>query len=434
MQPLAVVIPTLNEAARLPRLLDDLDRLTGLVAEIVVVDGGSEDGTTDVARSRGATVVETPPGRGGQLLAGAGATQADWLFFVHADCHLTDKAAVALRDFLTSATPVDFAHFAFELEGRGPFRRSIEFGQRARERLTGLVYGDQGLIVSRSLYERIGGHPDWVLMEDVGVIDRLRTVGRRTRLPAALPTSARRYISEGGFRAWLRNLRLMVRFRMGASPDRLARWYRPHEESAQRRVAVVVFAKAPVPGEVKTRLAVDVGADEATRIYRMLGRETVDALRDGPWDTRVYITPSTPEARTAVESWLGQDGIDYRTQCPGDLGDRMSSAVQETLQDAARVVVVGTDIPGLDAETIRDAVRALQTTDVVLGPATDGGYYLIGLNESRPELFEGIPWSTSSVLADTTRAAERANLRVSLLEPKTDVDTLPDVPVAYLCG
>jgi glycosyltransferase A (GT-A) superfamily protein (DUF2064 family) len=112
----------------------------------------------------------------------------------------------------------------------------------------------------------------------------------------------------------------------------------------------------------------------------------------------------------------------------------MSAAVRETLQDAACVVVVGTDIPGLDAGTIRKAAQALEDADVVIGPATDGGYYLIGLNESRPELFEGIPWSTSEVLADTTRAAERAHLRVSLLEPKTDVDTLPDVPVAYLRG
>ncbi len=433
MQPLAVVIPTLNEAARLPRLLEDLDRLTGLVTEVVVVDGGSGDGTAEIARSQGVTVVETSAGRGEQLLAGAGATRADWLFFVHADCRLTHEAAAALRDFLAGASPQDFAHFTFKLEGTGPFRRSIEFGQRARERLTGLVYGDQGLIVSRSLYERIGGHPDWGLMEDVGVIDRLRTVGRRVRLPATLPTSARRYAREGRIRAWLRNIILIVRFRMGASPDRLARWYRPHEEG-RNRVAVVVFAKAPVPGQVKTRLAADVGADEATRIYRTIGRETVDAVRHGPWATRVYVTPPTPQALAAVEGWLGQDGIDFRTQSPGDLGDRMSAAVRETLQDAACVVVVGTDIPGLDAGTIRQAVQALEDADVVIGPATDGGYYLIGLNESRPELFEGIPWSTSEVLADTTRAAERAHLRVSLLEPKTDVDTLPDVPVAYLRG
>ena len=432
MSRLAVVVPTLDESVRLPRLLQDLERLTDLVSEVIVADGGSEDDTVEIARSYGANVLEVTRGRGTQLLAGAGAADAEWIFFVHADCRLTDEAARALRRFLERASPQDFAHFSFALEGRGLFRRVIEAGQKVRERLGGLVYGDQGLVVSRSLYERVGGHPDWVLMEDVGVIDRLRSAGHRVRLDASLPTSSRRYAREGGVRAWLRNVTLMVRFRMGASPDRLAHSYRPHEEDRREGAAVVVFAKAPVPGRVKTRLAADVGPKEATRIYRTIGLETVEALRGGPWSTHVYITPSTPEALGAVREWLGTDGIAFRTQAPGDLGDRMSAAARETLRRAASMVIVGTDIPGLDAEAIRRALRALETSDVVLGPATDGGYYLIALNEPRPELFEDIPWSTSEVLTETTRAAERAGLSVSLLDPMTDVDTLADLPVAYL--
>jgi rSAM/selenodomain-associated transferase 2/rSAM/selenodomain-associated transferase 1 len=429
---LSVVIPTLDEARRLPLLLDDLEALSDLVVETLVVDGGSTDGTDEIARDHGARVIAAPRGRGVQLLAGGTAARGDWIFFVHADCRLPPEAAEALRAFVSTASECEFAHFAFELEGRGGFRRFIELGQRIREGLTGLAYGDQGLVVSRALYRQAGGHPEWSVMEDVGVMGRLGRSGRR-RLPARLPTSARRYEREGRLRGWLRNAALITGFRLGVPPGHLARWYPPEPGPARSgRASLVVFAKAPVPGRVKTRLAKDVGSAEAVRIYRTIGRETVDALRHGPWNTRVYVDPPTSEGVDHVRKWLGSRGLSYRRQSEGDLGRRMAAAIHECLDDSPAVVVVGTDTPGLDASCIRSALEALEATDVVIGPAEDGGYYLIGMKRPNPSLFRGIPWSTSGVLPQTRAAIRRAGLRLHLLETRRDVDTLPDVPEAYL--
>ena len=194
---------------------------------------------------------------------------------------------------------------------------------------------------------------------------------------------------------------------------------------------MVIFAKAPVPGRVKTRLAADLGATRATEIYRELGRRTVEALRSGPWVTTVHVDPPDADSIADVTTWLGPD-VRYEGQSSGDLGERMRSAIDDELGGADAVCVVGTDLPELEASTLRRAFDALDTHDVVIGPATDGGYYLIGMSRARPELFEGIPWSTARVLELTLQRAEAAGLSVSVLEPRTDVDTVDDVPAALL--
>lgn len=443
---LAIVIPTLDEAERLPRLLSDLEALG---ADVVVVDGGSADGTPDIARRLGARVLTSPPGRARQLAMGAASTDADWLFFVHADSRLAPAAVDALKAFLATAAPNDFAHFRFALDGSGRFHRMIEFGQRLRERWLQLPYGDQGMAVSRTLFDSVSGYPAWPIMEDVGLLEKLARRGRRVVLPEQLRTSARRYDREGGILAWLRNLTLITLFCFGVPASKLARWYAPHrpsdtptkatgqdDEALQptERHTVVLFAKAPTPGRVKTRLAVDVGAETAVRIYRSLGRSTVDGLRGGPYRLIVYVDPPGPETAAAMDEWLGQDGIEYRPQREGDLGARMAQAFDECLEEADKVCVVGTDIPGIDRETVRQAFDTLVDAGVVLGPATDGGYYLVAMSHRHPELFTNIRWSTPAVLQTTVARAAEAGLQVALLDPKTDVDTLADVPDELLVG
>lgn len=445
---LSVVIPTLDEARFLPSLLADLKELADaleargrrregrepdreergggveLDMEIIVVDGGSGDGTADLARELGVRVVSAPAGRGRQLRAGADAARGAWLFFVHADSRFDGPARGALLDFLASADGRDFAHFGFQLDGEGAFHRFIELGQRLREHALGLVYGDQGLVVSRALYRRAGGYPTWPVMEDVELVRRLETLGRRVALSAPLRTSPRRYEEEGGIPRWLRNLTLMILFRMGIDPEVLQRWYRPRRA---RRRAVGVFAKAPTPGRVKTRLAADVGDARATEIYRTLGRSTVDGLRGEAWHLVVYVAPPDPEAFDAVRAWLGDD-VELRPQSDGDLGRKMARALEELLEEAHEALVVGTDIPGIDAEVVDGALSSLEDHDLVVGPATDGGYYLIGMSEPRPNLFHDMAWSTDAVLSETLRRADAQNLRVALLEPRTDVDTVHDLP------
>lgn len=452
---LSVVVPTLDEAGPLPRLLGELQAL-GPDVEVLVVDGGSTDGTRELARAGGATVLRRPPGRGGQLRAGGAAARAPWLLFLHADTRFPAAAARVVRSFTATASAERAAYFPFALDAPSPGWRVLEAGQRLRERLTGLVYGDQGLLVSRRLYEEVGGHPPWPLMEDVAVVDRIRAAGRLERLHVPLPTSPRRYRREGRLRATLRNTLLISLFRLGVPPERLLRWYgsrrgpQPGEASDIRPPGsgeegegrsggsacdeiLLVFAKAPRDGEVKTRLAAEVGDREATRIYRALGRSVVDAVRGGPWRTRICFTPA--DAREELEAWLGRDRLEFRRQAGGDLGRRMACAFEEAFAEGAeRVCVVGTDVDGLEGSLVARAFSALEGRDAVLGPARDGGYWLLGLERPRPALFEGIRWSTPRVLDETLERARGLGLRVHLLPVLRDVDHRADVPPHLLRG
>lgn len=191
------------------------------------------------------------------------------------------------------------------------------------------------------------------------------------------------------------------------------------------RAALAVFAKAPVPGAVKTRLAAGVGEARAVAIYRELARITARAVGAAGADrTYAYYAPAGGEA--AVRELLGYPPWEFRVQVEGDLGARMSAAMDEMHGECARAVIVGTDCPALDERGLASALARLREVPLVLGPATDGGYYLVGLARRAPELFAGIPWSTSEVLAFTLERARAAGLTWSLLEPLADIDTEVD--------
>lgn len=429
---LAVVIPTLNEAAVLPGLLDDLAGLS-LPHRVVVVDGGSTDRTPETARARGARIVPSSPGRARQLRRGADATEAPWLLFLHADTRLPERARRELERWLPLAPARRAAVFRFALAGDRWYWRLLEMGQRLRQRLFGLPYGDQGLVVSREAYEDAGGYPEIPIMEDVELVRRLRRRGEVVTLPAPLVSSPRRYRREGSVYGWLRNSVLIALHLAGVPPDRLARWYRPEPgpgaTSRGPAPTLLVFAKAPQPGRVKTRLAADIGPERAAELYREMGRAVVGSVARGPYRTVICYDP--PGARNAVRAWLGPvAGADaeFRPQAPGGLGARLREAFREAFREGGGpVCAIGTDAPDVDASLVRRAFRALRDRDVVVGPATDGGYYLVGSAREEPELFREIPWSTGEVLERTRRRARRLGWSVAELPPLSDVDTIDDL-------
>ena len=423
------MIPTLNEAARLPDLLADLASLP-CPHQVVVVDGGSLDRTREIARTSGHRVITALRGRARQMNRGAAALETDWLLFLHADSRLPPPSGAVLARWLEEAVDQDVGIFRFRLDGQGWFWRFIEVGQRFRQTLYGLAYGDQGLLVHRTRFDGVGGFPDQPLMEDVEVLRRLRRAGATVRvIDAPLLTSPRRYERDGRWLGWLRNATSIGLYLLGVSPRTLARWYGA-DLDARPTDRLLVFAKAPRPGRVKTRLARDVGPDRAALLYRRMGRAVVDAVRDGPFGVTICFDPEDAEAE--MREWLDEDAgvaapLEWEPQGEGDLGARMERALRRSLSSAERVCLIGTDAPDVDATLVMDAFDALSHADVVLGPATDGGYYLIGVRAPAPSLFRQVPWSTPDVFTCTVERARQAGLTVQTLPELRDVDTVADL-------
>ena len=443
---IGVVVPALDEEEALPGLLEDLSGL-GLEREVLVVDGGSGDGTVVAARAGGAMVMRSRQGRARQMNAGAELLSTPWLLFLHADSRVGDEALRAI-EWRVRGERREAAYFGLQISHPHFYYRLIEGGQRVRERLSGLVYGDQGLLIRRDRFFSAGPFPDEPIMEDVILNRRLRGEGGLVRLPASISTSARRYEEEGRVRGWLRNVGLMSRFLAGGEPGELAARYPARRWGGREgrgggaredgfscgernRATLLVFAKAPRPGEVKTRLARSLGRDDAPEydraaaLYRRMGRMITGAVAEAPATVTVCYDP--PDAEAEMRDWLGSAAAQYWQQGAGDLGERMSRMFTRAFEHSERVVVIGTDTPAVDARTIARALAALDTADVVLGPSRDGGYYLLALCEPRPSLFEGIEWSTGSVLAATLARARSLGLRVTLLEVEADVDTARDL-------
>ncbi|WP_306116471.1 MULTISPECIES: TIGR04283 family arsenosugar biosynthesis glycosyltransferase [unclassified Roseovarius] len=219
---LSVVIPTLNAASALPACLSALMAgvETGLIRELVISDGGSQDATMAIAEEAGAVQVSGPPSRGGQLRRGAGAAGGDWLLFLHADSQLPDGWSDAVEAQMAAGRP---ACFRLKFDARGMAPALVAGWANLRSRLFGLPYGDQGLLISRADYDAIGGFPDIPLMEDVAIVRKLK--GRLVMLPLAITTGADRYRRDGWMRRGLRNLILLLRYLAGAAPEQLARRY-----------------------------------------------------------------------------------------------------------------------------------------------------------------------------------------------------------------
>ena len=193
---------------------------------------------------------------------------------------------------------------------------------------------------------------------------------------------------------------------------------------------LIVFSRYPEPGKTKTRLASALGVEGAARLQREMAEHALSRARalaaERPVGLEVHYEGGSAGR---MAEWLGP-GLAYHRQVGGDLGARMENAFAEALRTGEeKVVLVGTDCPGITTTILRSAFNLLASFDLVLGPARDGGYYLIGLRREAPELFRDVPWGTATVAARTLEAAAELGLRAVTVDPLVDVDHPEDLPV-----
>jgi rSAM/selenodomain-associated transferase 2 len=221
---IGVVVPTSNEGTRLEDLLAELTSAN--FNEIVIVDHDSTDDTISIAsRHDGVRLVRAPRGRGPALNVGALATTAEILLFLHADTVLPPGARVMIATAVADPKVVGGC-FQLSFDSRSAALRFYSWFTRYDSVLT--TFGDQAYFIRRQAFVRVGGFPDWPILEDVEMRRRLKRAGRFVKLPFPVVTSARRFNKYGVIRQQLRNLAIIALFYLGRSPERLARWYRPH--------------------------------------------------------------------------------------------------------------------------------------------------------------------------------------------------------------
>ena len=200
---------------------------------------------------------------------------------------------------------------------------------------------------------------------------------------------------------------------------------RPHR--GQENQALIVVAKAPIPGQVKTRLCPPLSGDEAASLHGSMVMDILERCRTlRTFDRFLACTPSQEHA--FFKTMAARFGVTLWDQVGTDLGQRMNHALTKAFQMGyQKALLVGTDIPTLAAHTCTHAIQTLADHDVVFGPTADGGYYLVGMKRPMPELFHGIPWSTSQVLSKSLEQARGMGLSVGQLETQHDLDTILDI-------
>lgn len=191
---------------------------------------------------------------------------------------------------------------------------------------------------------------------------------------------------------------------------------------------LIIFTRYPEPGKAKTRLIPVLGKEGAANLHRLMAQRTIATSlvlqNSRQLSVAIHYTDSSQQL---MQEWLGTDII-YHQQSDGDLGARMSAALQKSLDlGIDKVVIIGTDCPKLKPEIIAKAFDELSEKDLVLGPAQDGGYYLIGLRRRIPELFDGIKWGTDEVFAETLAIAQKLSLSIAVLPILADIDRPEDL-------
>lgn len=425
-----VIIPALDEEIALPGVLK---RIPSWVDCIIVVDNGSQDNTADVARTGGATVVNEPiHGYGRACLAGITAIEgaADIIVFLDADGSDFPEQIVRLVDPIsTGVADLVIGSRTLGTMDTGAMSPPQRLGNAIAPALIRLLWGERftdlgpfRAVRAASLYQmRMDDQTyGWTVQMQI----RAARFGLRS-LEAPVDYARR----KGGRSKISGTIRGVVKAGVKILSCVATEYVAPAHSAPRTLEKLAVFTKFPEAGCVKTRLIPALGAQGAAELHSQMVQHTLEHVmelgRMRKVEAHVRCAGATPDEFTSQFGAM----LPYESQSAGDLGARMHDAFGIMLRSASTAVIIGTDCPELNASLLDRAFDSLRTNDVVLGPAFDGGYYLIGLRRPIPHLFQDISWSSEHVLAETLCRASLLGLNVHLLPELSDVDEPKDLPI-----
>lgn len=418
----SVIIPTLNEEKHIASCIDNINKcLPG--AEIIVTDGGSKDNTLQIATNKGTMILSSLNGRGNQLNLGAEKASSDILIFLHADTVLP-KNSNSLIDNIFTNKKVQVATFKMNFDIDNRILNFYSWFTRFDSIFT--RFGDCGIVVRKSYFKEGNHFPKWKLFEDVHFLRTARKKAGVFTVPEFVTTSARRFLQNGFIRTQLRNFVYIIQYLIYGKPKSLYSKYNKMKNFNKK--AVIVFAKYPQKGKVKTRLASTLGERFAADFYKVCAEHTFkEILKVNKNDTRHFLFYSDENDKNKIRKWTHFKFLLFNQQGE-DLGEKMLNAFHSVFKnDVSKSIIIGTDLPDISSYIINDAFELLNESDVVLGPATDGGYYLLGMKKIIKELFIELPWSTEKLFRQTLKVINDLNLQVSILPELSDIDTESDL-------
>jgi rSAM/selenodomain-associated transferase 2/rSAM/selenodomain-associated transferase 1 len=425
---ISVIIPVSREEDRINATIDSLVKMEcNHSVEIIVVDGDPSGSTIQCIKEPTVITMTAEKGRAIQMNKGAARAAGDILLFLHADTTLPEKGFDKIKAVIETGKYAAGA-FNYDIDSRDLFLRFIYYTSYLRSKISRIAYGDQGIFIRKDYFEKIGGYPEIPIMEEVELMKKIKKNKDKIYiLKDGVKTSTRRYEEEGIIYGWLRNHRMRVLYFLGVPPERLVKYYPDTRRKKQNKCGLVLFLKYPQKGTIKTRLAKSIGDTLTLQLYECFIRDMVDKLIALPYDLHIFVAP--PGKVTAMNQWLDRD-LPVHGQDGRDLGERMKQTFEKMFQMGYEsCVLMGSDFPDLPGSVLIDAFEGLKTAGVVIAPAADGGYYLIGFRQLQfcESIFQNVTWSTDRVFQQTMDIFKQGKVRVKVLQKWWDVDDLDEV-------
>lgn len=416
------VIITLNEQNNIEGVINSIIKAgEGFDYEIVVSDGGSEDSTLDILKSYDVKVVNSKTGRGIQYISGVNVSKGDVFIFLHGDTIFPADGLKLIDEEFKKG--VKAARFSMKFDKENLLYNFYSWITKFDSAFTS--FGIKCIAIDKELYTNIGGFPDWLIFEDVELLSKVRKSTKISSLPSFVITSSRRFETNGIIRQQIINIILVIGFYLGLKHTQLKKIY-SNELIVKSEQAIILFAKYPEEGKVKTRLAESIGEQKAAQFSQLCSDMSFKAVkRIGRLDKYVCIADKKNKER--FKDWIG-DEFKIKFQKGGTLGEKIFNLFKSTFKKKYnKIVFLVTDIPDVSTDIIIKAFLKLENKDFVIGPTTDGSYYLIGMNKPFKDIFQNITFGRSQVLEKTIEKINEMGLSYELLKKLYDIDYYEDL-------